>query len=182
MVSGASRARVLIAVNCGQPGGTCFCVSMKTGPRAQSGFDLVLTEMQEDGRHAFTVEAGSERGREVRQLLPTEEAGAIDLEASARCTERAVPQMGRSMDVTGVPVIQRARPSIALTDPDSDAAIDAMRIAAEKRVEGILGNTRRQHYSHAALLVASCVRLCAQEPHGRTLEMGHGSPPALLAS
>jgi hypothetical protein len=54
-------------------------------------------------------------------------------------------------------LIQSVRPSIALTDPDRDAVIDAMRIAAEKRTEGILGNSRRQHYGHAALLVASCV-------------------------
>ena len=100
----AHRERAfLVAVNCGQAGGTCFCVSMKTGPRAESGFDLALTEILEDGRHAFTVEAGSERGRDVLQMLPTEEAGAVDLEASARCTERAVQQMGRSMDVKGVP-------------------------------------------------------------------------------
>jgi hypothetical protein len=32
-----------------------------------------------------------------------------------------------------------------------------MRVAAEKRVEGILSNSRRPHYGHAALLVASCV-------------------------
>jgi sulfhydrogenase subunit beta (sulfur reductase) len=100
----AHRERAfLIVVNCGQAGGTCFCVSMTTGPRAESGFDLALTEILEDGRHVFTVEAGSQRGREVLQLLPTEEARAVDLEAAARCTARAVRQMGRSMDVTGVP-------------------------------------------------------------------------------
>jgi formate hydrogenlyase subunit 6/NADH:ubiquinone oxidoreductase subunit I len=100
----AHRERAfLIAVNCGQAGGTCFCVSMKTGPRAESGFDLALTEILEGGRHAFTVEAGSDRGRDIIQMLPTEEAGAVDLEASVRCTERAVQQMGRSMDVKGVP-------------------------------------------------------------------------------
>jgi formate hydrogenlyase subunit 6/NADH:ubiquinone oxidoreductase subunit I len=100
----AHRERAfLIAVNCGQAGGTCFCVSMKTGPRAESGFDLALTEILEDGRHAFTIEAGSERGRDVLQMLPAEEAGTADHEASARCTERAVQQMGRSMDVKGVP-------------------------------------------------------------------------------
>ena len=54
-------------------------------------------------------------------------------------------------------LIQDVRPSIRLTDVDRDAAIDAMRITAEKRVEGILGNSRRRHYGHAALLVASCV-------------------------
>ena len=62
----------------------------------------------------------------------------------------------------------RVRPSIALTDPDRNAAIDAMRIAAEKRLDGILGNSRRQHYGHAALLVASCV---AFAPKSRAAEI-----------
>jgi hypothetical protein len=42
-----------------------------------------------------------------------------------------------------------------------------MRVAADKRVEGILGNSRRQHYGHAALLVASCV---AYAPKKRVAE------------
>jgi ferredoxin len=100
----AHRERAfIVAVNCGQAGGTCFCVSMNTGPRAESGFDLALTELLDTGRHAFTVEAGSERGSEVLAMLPADEAAAADLEASARCTERAVQQMGRAMDITGVP-------------------------------------------------------------------------------
>lgn len=99
----AHRERLfLVAVNCGQAGGTCFCVSMKTGPRVESGFDLVLTEILEDGRHAFVVDAGSERGRDLLQMLPTEEASAAMRDASERCTKRAIQQMGRSMDVTGV--------------------------------------------------------------------------------
>lgn len=94
---------LLIVVNCSQAGGTCFCASMKTGPRAQSGFDLALTEILPDDRHAFTVEVGSDRGRDLLTMVPVEEAGTADLEASAQCTERALQQMGRSMDVTGVP-------------------------------------------------------------------------------
>ena len=39
-----------VAVNCGQAGGTCFCASMKTGPKATSGFDLALTELRQDAR------------------------------------------------------------------------------------------------------------------------------------
>ena len=31
--------------------------------------------------------------------------------------------------------------------------------AAEKRIEGILSNSRRRHYAHAAMLAASCVAL-----------------------
>jgi hypothetical protein len=44
-----------------------------------------------------------------------------------------------------------------LTHPDRDAAIAAMRMAAAKRTEGILGNSRRQHYGQAARLVAACI-------------------------
>src|SRR4029453_11888547 len=62
-----------------------------------------LTELLDDGRHAFTIEAGSDRGAEIVRMLPTEEAGAVDLHAPARCTERAIRQMGRTMDVAGVP-------------------------------------------------------------------------------
>src|SRR6476661_422736 len=51
----------IIAINCGEAGGTCFCVSMGTGPRADKGYDLALTEIIDEGRHYFTVEVGSER-------------------------------------------------------------------------------------------------------------------------
>jgi hypothetical protein len=40
-----------------------------------------------------------------------------------------------------------------------------MRTAAEKRVDGILGNSRRRHYGHAALLVASCVACAPKGQH-----------------
>ena len=65
-------------------------------------------------------------------------------------------------------LIQDLRPSITLTDKDHDAATDTMRVAAEKRVDGILVNSRRRQYGHAALLVASCVA-CA--PAGRDREL-----------
>ncbi len=100
----ARRERAfVVAVNCGQAGGTCFCASMRTGPRAESGFDLGLTEILEDGRHVFTIEAGSERGREVLDALATEAAGPDELRAAERCSERAVGQMGRTMSAEGVP-------------------------------------------------------------------------------
>ena len=63
---------------------------------------------------------------------------------------------------------ESVRASIAVTNRDRDAVIDALRMAAEKRVEGILGNSRRQHYGHAALLVASCA---AYAPKKRAAEL-----------
>ena len=52
----------MIVVNCGEPGGTCFCVSMGTGPKAEAGFDLALTELVARDDHRFLVEVGSDEG------------------------------------------------------------------------------------------------------------------------
>src|SRR5690606_5862002 len=45
------EALLLVAVDCAVPGGTCFCASMGTGPRASAGYDLALTELT--GPHRF---------------------------------------------------------------------------------------------------------------------------------
>ena len=57
-----AKGAFIVAVNCGQAGGTCFCVSMNTGPKADAGFDLALTELL-GGEHVFLVEVGSEARR-----------------------------------------------------------------------------------------------------------------------
>jgi sulfhydrogenase subunit beta (sulfur reductase) len=55
----------IVALNCGHAGGTCFCVSMHTGPQATFGFDLALTEVLDANRHYFVVQVGTEMGAEV---------------------------------------------------------------------------------------------------------------------
>jgi hypothetical protein len=60
----------LVAVSCTEAGGTCFSTSMNTGPKATSGFDLALTEVLDEGRHFFLVEAGSSRGADVLRNIP----------------------------------------------------------------------------------------------------------------
>ncbi len=92
----------LIAVNCGQAGGTCFCASMHTGPKATTGYDLALTEILENGRHAFLIEAGSTTGAEVLAELPQHPATAADTTAAEAATARATAQMGRSLDTRGI--------------------------------------------------------------------------------
>jgi sulfhydrogenase subunit beta (sulfur reductase) len=87
----------LIAVNCGQAGKTCFCVSMNAGPKADAGFDIALTEILEDGRHYFVAEAGSERGAEVLANLPRSPAREPEKAAARQATANAEAQMGRTM-------------------------------------------------------------------------------------
>ena len=102
----ADRARVedvfVVAVQCGQAGGTCFCVSMNTGPVADSGFDLALTEVIDGGRHYFTVQIGSERGAAVLDDVPHQPAGAHERVAAGAVHARTASQMGRELDTAGI--------------------------------------------------------------------------------
>jgi ferredoxin len=102
----ADAARVsdvfIVAVQCGQAGGTCFCVSMGTGPVATEGFDLALTEIVESGRHHFVVEVGSERGAQVLEEVPHRDAQATDTEEANGVHERTAQSMGRQLDTTDI--------------------------------------------------------------------------------
>jgi sulfhydrogenase subunit beta (sulfur reductase) len=92
----------IVAVNCGSPAGTCFCVSMNAGPRAQSGFDLALTEVLETGRHYFVVEIGSEMGATVLAEIPNRAAEPGEEAAALMVVERAGQKMGRTLDAASV--------------------------------------------------------------------------------
>jgi ferredoxin len=91
----------LVAVNCGTAGGTCFCASMNTGPRAASGFDLALTEFPGDP-HEFLVEPGTAVAAMVVAMLPQRAATQADTERAYGVTERTTAAMGRHMPADGV--------------------------------------------------------------------------------
>jgi formate hydrogenlyase subunit 6/NADH:ubiquinone oxidoreductase subunit I len=99
----ARRERLfVVAVNCGRAAGTCFCASMKTGPRATAGFDLGLTEVLEDERHFFVVETGSARGGDLLASIPHREATSGEAAEILRAEERATRQMGLRMDTAHI--------------------------------------------------------------------------------
>ena len=91
------RDAFIVAINCSKAGNTCFCVSMGTGPRAESGYDLALTELLE-GEHRFLVEAGSSAGAEVLAELPSRPAGDGDVAAADAVVESTAARMGRTME------------------------------------------------------------------------------------
>ena len=95
----------VIAVACSDPGGTCFCVSMGTGPRPEQGrgapFDLSLTELLEP-EHRFVVEVGSERGGALLDEIGATAAAAGDLAAAGAVSDQAAQRMGRRLDTDGI--------------------------------------------------------------------------------
>jgi ferredoxin len=92
----------IVAVNCGQAGGTCFCVSMKTGPQATFGFDLALTEVIEEGRHYFVVEVGTDKGANILNKVSQLPAEANEIETAKQVVARTAEQMGRELDTSDI--------------------------------------------------------------------------------
>ncbi len=88
---------LIIAVQCGQAGNTCFCVSMKTGPRVTQGFDLSLTELLDGNDHRFLLEVGSERGAEIAESLHLPVAPPKDVRAAGELLDRTAAAMGRTL-------------------------------------------------------------------------------------
>ena len=93
---------LIVAVQCGEAEGTCFCSSLGTGPRAAAGYDLALTELLDDGRHDFLVETGTERGAALLAMVESRAADPYDLEAALAAARRAEGLMGRKLDVSGL--------------------------------------------------------------------------------
>lgn len=92
----------IVAVNCGHAAGTCFCVSMQTGPKATFGFDLALTEILEDGSHYFFVEAESEKGKEILARVGPAEASETARKSAEQVVAQTAANMGREMDTTDI--------------------------------------------------------------------------------
>ncbi len=90
---------VFVGVNCEEPGSTCFCVSMNTGPRCTAGFDLALTEL-DDG---FVVEVGTPRGEELLASVPTRETSSEESAAPERVAAVASTRMGRELETSDMP-------------------------------------------------------------------------------
>lgn len=93
----------IVALNCAEAGGTCFCVSMHAGPRVESGFDLVLTEIVEPDRHEFIVQLGSGKGAQMLARVPHRDASAEERAAAEAVVARTARSMGREMQVDGLP-------------------------------------------------------------------------------
>ena len=96
------RNAIVIAVQCTEAAGTCFCSSMGTGPRATEGFDLALTELIADGSHEFLVEVGTDLGAELLAEVEHSSA-AVDLqEKSEALTRNAEGAMQQKVDIGGL--------------------------------------------------------------------------------
>jgi sulfhydrogenase subunit beta (sulfur reductase) len=89
----------LLSVSCMAPAGTCFCVSMNTGPRPSGGFDINLTELED----VFLLETGSELGCQMLEGFDLQPASAFVQQSAQKGLDRAAKRMGRELDTGDLP-------------------------------------------------------------------------------
>lgn len=93
----------VVAVNCSRAGGNCFCVSMKTGPRAHAGYDLALTEFHDGSESRFLVEIGSPAGQTFLEEIEKRLASDAEINESVLISKRTAETMGRHLDTNDLP-------------------------------------------------------------------------------
>jgi len=90
----------IVAANCVRSAGTCFCASMDTGPRASSGYDIVLTE-HVNGGAGYLAESGSSAGAAALAELNAPAAEASFVRACHAQCDAAARQQSRSVAYKG---------------------------------------------------------------------------------
>ncbi len=94
------RELFIIAANCTHPGGNCFCTSMNTGPRADGGYDLALTEIKGNKDHYFVVEAATPAAVEMVGALKLKKADDASLKAAEKIMSDAAASMTSRLHVS----------------------------------------------------------------------------------
>jgi ferredoxin len=89
----------VVAVNCTEPGGLCFCASMGTGPSVGPGYDLALTEQTSSEGRRYVVDIGSDDGADVLNQLPHRLATDNEIASARDDVAEAAHHMGRQMPV-----------------------------------------------------------------------------------
>ncbi|HTW88130.1 MAG TPA: 4Fe-4S dicluster domain-containing protein [Candidatus Binataceae bacterium] len=89
----------LVAVNCTRSASTCFCVSMKTGPEATSGYDLSLTELEQ----GFVMRSGSAAGEALAARLGLGAAQHDEIVSAKARIDGCATGMQRRLDTADLP-------------------------------------------------------------------------------
>jgi sulfhydrogenase subunit beta (sulfur reductase) len=92
----------ILALNCTEAGGNCFCVSMKTGPKVNKPFDLLMTEVVGSGTHYFLIEEGSDRGKDVMKSVPHKKADQKEIDAANALVEKTSQSMVKKFNADGI--------------------------------------------------------------------------------
>ena len=95
----------VVAVSCGSPAATCFCVSAGTGPEASGGYDIRLTEVNSTPNspdHYFVANAGTQAGADVLAQLACKPASDSETGAATQIVQAAATAIGQGVKLDDV--------------------------------------------------------------------------------
>jgi sulfhydrogenase subunit beta (sulfur reductase) len=96
------KRNFIVAVHCMKASPNCFCTSMNSGPKAASGYDLVLTEIIEPSHHYFLAEAGTDLGVEILQEVPTVAATDEQITNADHILAKTAAQIRRKLNTDDI--------------------------------------------------------------------------------
>lgn len=97
------RDAFIVSIDCTEPGEVCFCNSIGTGPAADSGFDLAMTELQIDGQWEYVGRCGTERGEAILERVGHRVPDQIEVDRARSAVSMAAAAMGRELTTAGLP-------------------------------------------------------------------------------
>jgi len=89
---------MIVAYNCPEPKEHCFCAATGTGPTAESGFDLALTDIGD----VYLVETGSPRGEEITKELSLPIASSEDMMRKEEVKKKCMEKMNVDFNIQGI--------------------------------------------------------------------------------
>lgn len=93
---------LILAVNCTVAANTCFCVSMKTGPKALDGYDISITEIINNNDHYFLLDIKSDAGNEITSKLQFENADEKQINIAELAIKDTEKSITRKLNTEGI--------------------------------------------------------------------------------
>ena len=141
----ARRQRLfVVAVNCRRAAATCFCHSMHTGPAVSFGFDLALTELDDQ----FIVQIGSKQGGMVVAATEWVPCSMSDMDEARNAPKQLQHEMEQRCSGGGEATVGEPRKRHLDTTDIHDLLL------------GNLEHPRWQHVAERCLVCANCTMVC----------------------
>ena len=114
------KESLFIAVNCTVSSDTCFCASMNTGPEVKNGYDVVLTEIIENGKSIIIAESGSGKGKSILEALAPMAASENQIQESRKAVASVSTKQKRSINIESVRKLLKTKIASNLFDTISE--------------------------------------------------------------
>jgi ferredoxin len=110
---------IIVGMTCGDPADTCFCHVTRTGPDADEGYDLLLTDLGD----RYFVRVGSKAGEQLVRRPYFQDAAPADGQLRQEAIARAIAAFREAPDTAGLTALMAEKYDDPLWDEFSDRCV-----------------------------------------------------------